>query len=187
MHKFAPVALGITAEKIRRIEEVTSRIAGQEKTIDVFYAGPVQHSSVRTAGLPWMHELQRRGYRVEVYEQPLPFEEFVAKMRRSWLVWSPEGQGWDCYRHYEVCVAGAVPLINQAGIRRYQPLWPGRHCVQYAVEGDDLCRQAESALADRNALQTIAVAAREHVLKFHTHEKLGEYMVRRVLSEGTPE
>ena len=184
LHKFAPVSLGITAEKIRRIEEVTGRMADEEKTIDVFYAGPVHHSTVRVAGLPWMHELQRRGYTVEVYEESLPFEDFVAKMRRSWLVWSPEGQGWDCYRHYEVCVAGSVPLINQAGTRRHQPLRPGRHCVQYAVEGDDLCRQAESALANRNALRDMAVAAREHVLKFHTHERLGEYMVHHATGEA---
>ncbi len=181
LHKFAPVSIGITVDKVRRIEAVASQMADEEKTIDVFFAGLAHRSTVRVDGLSQLQELSRRGYRVEVYEESLPFEEFVAKMRRAWLVWSPEGQGWDCYRHYEACVAGSVPLINQAGIRRHEPLLPGVHCVQYAVEGDDLCRQAEAALANRDALRAMAAAGREHVFQFHTHAKLGEYMVRHVM------
>ena len=186
LRKFQPVSIGISAEKIRLIEEALAGVPGDEKTLDVFYAGPVYASTVRQDGLRCLEELARRGYRVECFDGHLPFGEFVRKMRSAWLVWSPEGQGWDCYRHYEVCVAGSVPLMNFPGLRRHEPLLADVHCVYYAVEGDDLCRQAERALADHDALRRMALAARAHVLARHTDEKLGLYMAGRLLELSAP-
>ena len=162
--KFAPLSLGVSAEKVQRIEAIVAGLPDGEKTLDVFYAGPLYHSSVRASGFRQLEELGRRGFRVDASEGGLPFEEFVRRMCRAWLVWSPEGQGWDCYRHYEAAVAGSVPLMNYPSIRRHRPLSHGVHCVLYAVEGDDLCRQAELALGDRAALRRMAGAARTHVL-----------------------
>ena len=184
MAKFRPISLGITARKVRRIDEVIRALPPDEKTLDIFYAGPVYHSSVRTWGFRQLEELGRRGFRVDVSEGGLPFEEFVRRMHRAWLVWSPEGQGWDCYRHYEVGVAGSVPVINYPTIRRHRPLLDGVHCVLYAVEGDALCRQVERALGDHTALRRMAAAARAHVLEFHTEEKQGLYMAEQMLHGG---
>ena len=180
--KFAPVSLGIPAVAVARIEEAIGHVPGETtRDIDVFYAGTIDHSTVRVAGLAQLEKLRQRGYRVEVFTGRLPFEEFVRKMNRAWLVWSPEGGGWDCIRHWEVCAAGSVPLLNKPGVRRYQPLLPGVHCVEYDVEGDDLCEQVERALSDRPKLAGIAAQAREHMLRFHTNDKLGRYMVDRLL------
>ena len=186
LHKFQPVSIGITSPKIRLIEQAVADLPDDEKDLDVFFAGPLTHSTVRTHGFRQLEELGRRGFRIDVSEGGLPFEEFVRRMRRSWLVWSPEGQGWDCYRHYEICVAGSVPLMNYPAIRRHRPLLDGQHCVFYAVEGDDLCRQVERSLADHEALRRMATAARAHVLSFHTDERQGLYMANHLLPGAIP-
>ncbi len=186
LRKFLPTSLGISAEKVRLIEAIAAGLPEAEKTLDVFYAGPVYASTVRQDGLRCLEALSRRGLRVEWFDGHLPFEEFVRKMRSAWLVWSPEGQGWDCYRHYEVCIAGSVPLMNYPTLRRHEPLVAGVHCIYYGVEDDDLCRQAERALADHGALRRMASAARTHVLAHHTDEKLGAYMASCLSETSVP-
>ena len=182
MEKFLPASLGITTSKIRLIEAAVAGIPDGEKTTDVFFAGAVYHSTVRQDGLRCLRALAQSGLRIECIEDQVPFEEFVRRMRRAWLVWSPEGQGWDCYRHYEACLAGSVPLMNYPLAQRYKPLLDGVHCILYAVEGDDLGRQIGRALADRTALRSMAVAARAHVLANHTDQKQGLYMASRLLN-----
>ena len=98
----------------------------------------------------------------------------------SWLVWSPEGSGWDCYHHYEVCLAGSVPVINYPSIRRYAPLLDGIHCIYYGVEAEDLLLKVKAAFADKARLIAMARAGRKHVLQHHTTQRLGEYILKEL-------
>ena len=150
-----------------------------------FFGGSVTHSTVRIDGLRQLEVLRARGYRVEIQVEPVPYAEFIEKMHAAWLVWSPEGSGWDCYRHYEVPVAGSVPLINHPTIHRYAPLLGGVHCIQYGVEGDDLCRQVEAALQDKARLRQMADAAHAHVLEHHTYAALGGHLLSQLTKQAT--
>ena len=182
--KLRPVPLGIAPEKVARIERCLREADSLEKTSDVFFAGRVSCSTVRMEGLAQLEALRARGWRVDVPTEGLPFEEFVRRMAQSWLVWSPEGGGWDCFRHYEICVAGAVPLINYPTVQRYRPLLDGVHCVFYGVEEGGLARVAEKALADKERLRTMGRAAREHVLTEHTYPRLAQYIVESAGQAG---
>ncbi len=182
VERFAPIPLGLQPPRFRVITDPAHcPQPDDEKIYDVFYAGPLGHSTVRQTGFAQLLALQARGWRVEISTASLPFEEYLKRLRHSWLAWSPEGQGWDCYRHYEVCLAGAVPLMNYPTIRRYQPLLDGVHCFFYPIEGEGLSRRAEAALADPAKLRQMAAAARAHVLEFHTIERLGEYVVAETM------
>ena len=175
--KLRPVPLGISPEKVARIESCLREAAPVEKKTDVFFAGRVSCSTVRTEGLTQLRALTAQGCRVDIPTGGLPFEEFVRRMAQSWLVWSPEGGGWDCFRHSEICVAGSVPLINYPMIQRHRPLVEGVHCFFYGVEEGGLARGVTAALADKERLRTMAAAAREHVLAHHTYPHIAEYIV----------
>src|SRR5439155_445835 len=82
--------------------------------------------------------------------------EFLERCARAWLVWAPEGFGWDCFRSYEAAVCGSVPLMNRPTIERYQPLIEGVHALYYDVEPGELGRAVMAALADRDRLVAIA-------------------------------
>ncbi|MDQ4061213.1 MAG: glycosyltransferase [Pseudomonadota bacterium] len=152
--------------------------AQPEKTADIFFAGEHRVSStIRSDGLAQIRALARMGYTVDVPEGRIPRDEFYARCARAWLTWSPEGYGWDCYRHYEAPLCGSVPVINYPSIHRHAPLLEGVHCFHYGIEGDDLTRTIVRALADKAKLAEMAAAARDHVLRHHSFRALCDHII----------
>jgi hypothetical protein len=179
--KFRPISLGIPEEQLAAIQSIHAKRNGlAKKQFDIFFAGSIDHSTVREMGVHWLQQLKSEGYAVYLPEGGLPSREFNEALSASWLVWSPEGSGWDCFRHYEVCLAGSVPVINFPTIRRYAPLEDGVHCIYYGIEGDDLLRKIKTALVDKPRLIEMAQAGRQYVLGHHTRDQVGNY----VLSES---
>lgn len=148
-----------------------------EKKTDIFYAGKNHTTTVRARGLQQLEKLQQLGYRVDIPEKPIPHDEFLRRCAEAWIVWSPEGQGWDCHRHYEALSVGSVPLINYPTIERYQPLEDGTHCLFYAIEGDGLVNVVRRALESKDRMRQIATAGYHHIFRWHTHEALTRYLI----------
>jgi hypothetical protein len=172
--KIEPFGLGFDPDLIDR-----AQVEPGEKLHDIFYAGASHTSTVRQRGLGELRVLKERGWRVYVPEERLTGEDFLRACARSWLVWSPEGQGWDCYRHYEALMLNSVPLINLPTTEHLWPLQHGEHCLHYRPEAGGLIDAVESALKDRERLTKIAKRGRAHVLKHHSHVEL----VRHVLGK----
>lgn len=154
-----------------------SEIRPEQKTADIFYVGDNAKTTVRMEGLKVLQKLRDRGWRVDMPEERLDREEFFRRIASAWLVWSPEGSGWDCHRHYETLVHGAVPVMNYPTIYRYHPLIEGEHAFYYGCEGDDLVRVVEKALEDKNRLLKMIQAGREHVTKGNTPEAVLRYIL----------
>jgi hypothetical protein len=146
-----------------------SRMGFPEKNIGLFVAVSVYESStVRIEGMTELRALAARRNDIFIAEHRMPQEEFVDHIARAWLTWSPEGFGWDCGRHYEAAVFYSIPVINQPTIVRYRPLLEGVHALHYSADvAGDLTRVIETALADRDRLKEMAIAAREYVSAFH--------------------
>ena len=68
---------------------------------------------------------------VDIADRRLSQTEYWKRMSQAWLTWSPEGLGWDCFRHYEAPLAGSIPVINSPTIVRYVPLIDGVHAFYY--------------------------------------------------------
>ena len=151
----------------------------QEKIYDLFYAGSNHTTTVRQRGMEELRALAGRGMRIFMPEQRLAKEEFFLACSRAWLVWSPEGGGWDCHRHYEALMAHSVPLMNTPTIERLWPLRQGEHGLYYGPEPGELTRAVEEALLDRERLRRIAEQGRQHILEHHVHHAL----VRHVLTK----
>ncbi len=150
-----------------------------EKTHDIFFAGAVQgNSTVRTAGLAELDRLKALGYKIDHPTERLAYEAYLERMSRSWIVWSPEGMGWDCYRHYEAPIAHSVPLMNHPTILRRAPLVDDIHGLYYDPEPGGLERRVIEALADKDKLRRMAAAARDHVLMHHSKRAHCESILR---------
>ena len=178
--RLRPISLGLSAERVADAPCVLP-----DKAVDVFFAGSTRHAAaIRQAGISQLRALQAMGVRIDIADDPLPRREFLARCARAHLVWSPEGLGWDCFRHYEASLCGAVPVINAPTIVRYQPLEQGRHALYYDTGGDDLPRVIQQALRNRAQLVSMGQSAREHVLKHHTHQAVCEYVIRECRAEA---
>jgi hypothetical protein len=172
--KLHPLSLGLPFEVSRR--DVSA--PDGEKTIDVFFAGRLRNSStVRERGLAELLALRKRGYAIDVSDVTLPLEDYLARCGRAYLVWSPEGFGWQCFRTYEAAICGAAPLCSRPGVERYRPLIEGVHAIYYDVEPGELTRTVTAALADRERLRAIGAAARDHVRTFHTPAAIAQHIV----------
>jgi hypothetical protein len=174
--KIEPFSLGFFAEEMRDLKKIDP----SEKIHDVFYAGKSHTSSVREKGLAELRALKAAGVRVFIPETRLSQDDFFRACAQSWLVWSPEGQGWDCYRHYEALMSYSVPLINYPTIEQLWPLKHGEHCLYYRPETGGLTEAVQRALRDKPALLGIAEQGRAYVLQHHARSQL----VRHVLAKA---
>ena len=107
--------------------------------------------------------------------------EFYRRAARAWLVWSPEGLGWDCFRHYEALACGSVPVINQPTIECHRPLLAGEHAFYYDTNPGRLTQTIRNALADKARLRAMARAGQAYVMAHHTQEAIARYVVETTL------
>jgi hypothetical protein len=154
-----------------------------EKTVDVFFAGEVDHNSwVRRTGLEEIRKLREKGIVVSLPEGRLSVADFYKELARAWLAWSPAGMGWQCYRTGEAALCLTVPIVNQPTVERDLPLLDGQHLFQYDVEPGGLTRAIEEALSDKDRLRRMALAARRHVLENHTLKAIVDRVLETALA-----
>lgn len=181
--KLRPISLGVSFEVAGKLTLPPPPCC---KTIDVFFAGRIHGSAtVRERGFEEVRTLQREGYAIDVSEGPLPLDDYLARCARAHLVWSPHGFGWQCFRTYEAALCGTAPLCSRADVERYQPLIDGIHAIYYDIEPGALTRAVKAALADRDRLRAIGVAARQHALAFHTPMALARHIVEATQARRT--
>lgn len=153
------------------------------KTADVFFAGQMR-TPQRREDLIKLQELGRAGITVDISSSRLSRPEFYRRCAAAWLVWSPEGGGWDCFRHYEAAACGSVPVMSTPTIQRYQPLEDGVHGLYYDSVRRPLTEVILEALSDKERLRRMADAARVHVSLHHTHAALCRLVLEEIYSDG---
>ncbi len=171
--KLRPISLGIDTAIAAKYAAFPNVV----KKTDVFFAGKLANRLNRQSGLKQLERLKAEGYSIDVVLEELPLDEFLQRCAQAHIVWSPEGNGWDCFRHYEAAVVGSVPLMQSPTIHRYAPLMDNEHGIYYYIEDDHLAFRVRQALQNRARLVEMGQAARQHVLKWHTHEALSRYVI----------
>jgi hypothetical protein len=146
------------------------------KDIDVMFAGNI-FNEPRKRAVGEARSLMSQGIRVFIPDKPLPYPEFMEALGRSWIVLSPEGEGWDCYRHYEACLAGSVPLINRPRYPRRLYLEEGTHCFYYDADRESVADRIVALLADKPRLSRMAEEGRRHVLANQTRSAVARYIL----------
>lgn len=178
LEKLRPISLPVP-----RVD--TALMSGDfpDKTADIFFSGSTALNSwVRRTGIVALKELAARGIKVDIPDQILPREQFYRRMSQAWLAWSPSGFGWDCYRTGEAAQCLTVPVVNHPTVERHHPLLQGQHLFQYDIEGDGLARAVEAALADKDRLKQMALAARAHVKTHLMLRPLASHIIETGLS-----
>lgn len=174
--KIKPVSLGLAPWRIADLPDPLP-----EKSTDVFYSGTFS-PEIRARGAALLERLAQEGFRVDLSRERLGREEYLRRTAQAFLVWSPEGLGWQCFRHLEASAAASVPVMNEPTIEQIDPLRAGEHCLYYKPEGDDLLRVIRGALSDKERLRHMSQAARRHVLTHHMHADSVAYILRTAAS-----
>lgn len=177
--KLYPLSLGLPLVETRHsipVHEI-------QKTTDLFFAGSFEARSwVRTTGMAELQALRADGVSVEIITESLDPAAFYRHCAQAYITWSPEGFGWDCWRHYEAAACRSVPLINYPMTERHAPLRENEHALFYDPSPGGLTRAVLAALADKPKLLEMAGAACAHVLANHTPEAIAEMMVSKAMA-----
>jgi hypothetical protein len=181
--KLRPICIGITLPKN------WFDLQDTEKKTDVFFAGSVHYSWARIEGLRQLEQMRAEGFAIDLHLPGpgvplLPPDEFLRRCSQAWLVWSPEGAGWDCMRHYWAPMMNSVPLLNQPDTRRHMPLIDGEHAYYYGVEDSDLKRVVRLALSDKDRLRQMARDGQAFVRSHHLHAPLVEHLIAETLKSA---
>jgi hypothetical protein len=183
IEKLRPISLDVKPEVLERWK--AQPFPASEKKIDVFFAGKTSNSAtVRERGLREIKALAAKGIIVDVPECPLSMDEYLVRCAHSWLVWCPEGLGWDCFRTYEAAICGSVPLISRPTIETFQPFIDGSHAFYHDVEPGGLTRAVEDALKDRGRLLAMSAQAKAHVVKHHTLAASARHIAETTLAHA---
>jgi hypothetical protein len=160
------------------------------KTTDVFFAGDLfRGTTPRADGFAELKALEAEGYHIDLPEHRLPYREYVERLAKAWLAWSPSGYGWECVRHVEAAAVGTVVLANYPTILRDMPFRDGEHCLLYSPDPGELAAAVRHALRDKQRLERIADAAYQHFRRHHTDLARAERVAVAVLGrrlDGTP-
>ena len=184
-HKLMPASLGLSADRLHNLPKDE-----HGKKHDIFFSGDTS-SEVRRREIHLMDELKARGVRVFRSDSRLSQQEFFRSCSESYLVWSPEGAGWDCFRHYEAAGCCSVPIMNTPCIKPYMPFVHQEHALYYRSEFENMsARNPEykmiteglvptvtRAIDNRQKLLEMGRAARAFVLGHHTHEAIVNHIV----------
>ncbi len=185
-HKLKPISLGLCSGRVGSLPQ--ERVA---KRYDLFFSGDT-NSPVRKLEIALLEKLRGLGVRICRPESRLTQREFLETCAQSYLVWSPEGAGWDCFRHYEAAACGSVPVMNLPPITCHHPLVHGLHAWYYKSEYRDrtadrgdfasvtegFVATVQNALQNREKLEQMGLAAREFVLRHHTHEAIVNHIIQ---------
>jgi len=153
-----------------------------DKEIDVFFAGAV-NSEQRRVAIDRVRRLESEGFRIKIVEGHLPFAEYLSLMSRSWLTLSPQGYGYNGFRHYESMLVGSVPVINLPDPPIVHDFRHGRNCFLYSPAGEDLTQVIKDALSDKSRLLRLAAGLPEFVVGQHSMRAVGSYLLREALAD----
>lgn len=171
MAKLRPIGIGLMSDHAAQ----AAAAYGAEKTADVFFAGTWEgNSTVRLAVPAILEALRAAGVHVDQPKGFVPRDEFLRRCASAWITLSPEGLGWDCFRHIEAALAGSVPLVNVPTIERYRPLVIGEHCLAYVPDENRVVEIVTQALADKDKLRAMATVAHQHALAHLTDRAMAE-------------
>jgi len=181
IEKVRPIALGIEAGVENH--PAAAPLPAAEKRVDVFFAGRIHGSStLREHGIAELDALRMEGLSIDIPGQPVDKAEYLERCARSWIVWSPPGYGWQCFRNWEAALCGAVPLMARPTIEQHRPLVDGKHALYYEPEPGGLAQAMRAAIADRARLAAMGLAARAFVLEHHTRAALARHIVETTLA-----
>jgi hypothetical protein len=152
----------------------------RDRDVDVFFAGAV-NCEERRASLDRVRQLEAEGYRIVIVEGHLPFAEYLSLMSRSWLTLSPQGYGYNGFRHYESMLVGSVPLINLPDPPVVNDFRHGENSFLYSTTRGDLNEVIKTALADKGRLLHLAEGLREFVVDRHSMRAVGGYLLSQAL------
>lgn len=172
--KLRPIPMGINLDALDR--KLAARPAPPIR-YDLSFVGHAYTNSLRPE---LARRLERLAGRHRVFLQTeggVPQDQYLDIIRASRVGVSIEGNGYECFRHYEVAGCGAALLVSAPTIRTHRFFEDGRSAVFFRPDLGDFEERVDWLLADEARRLEIARRGRKHLEGQLTARAIAEYVL----------
>lgn len=145
--------------------------------IDVSFLCDIYTNYERIRVLPELERLEKEFKVVTTKDGKLSKPEFFKCLKGSKIGISLPGRGWDCVRHHEILLSGALLFVTRPSIEFARPLKDGENCVFIESDLSDLNDKLRFYLGNPSAAQKIAGKGNELARSSMHNGKLAEYIM----------
>jgi hypothetical protein len=158
-------------------------VHGIRKEYDVLFVGSYSGQPFRVDVRDALtHFCNATNIKAVISLDPVSRDEYIDLVRKSRLVVSVRGFGWDCYRYWELPAMGAVMLTETIPINFKNDFIDGVDCFKFAT-GDlnDMCNKITEALKlSHGALEKIGMSAWYKTQVYHTAQARAKFLLENI-------
>jgi len=164
-------------------EETFTLTPYAEKDIDFLFMGSYSGQPFRAKVLQSLaYYTHRFGSNAVVSLNPCPRDEYLSLARRSKVIISVRGFGWDCYRYWETPALGTLMLTEEMPLRLENDFIDGIDCRKFKTgDTEDMERVLSDILAtDPVQLEAMAVNAWNKTQRYHTPVQRARFVLEKL-------
>ena len=178
--KIRPYWISYDRESIAAFTDIYEFKPFAERDIDISYLCNIHMNFQRIKILPAMDKLGERYKVITTKNGKFSKEEFYKLSKKSKIGISLAGRRWDCPKHYELLLCGALLFVSRPLIEMAIDLKDGENCVFLEDDFKHLEKQVEYYL--NNPALSSSIAERGYNLAKVSlgNDKLAEYILKIV-------
>ncbi|MBI5492919.1 MAG: glycosyltransferase family 1 protein [Deltaproteobacteria bacterium] len=175
--KLRPCWISYDRELVSRFFDINNLKPYAERGLDINFICDPFTNHIRTRTLRFLEGIEGRHKIATARSGRLGRQEFYKLLCDSKIGISLPGRGWDCFRHYEVLLSGALLFATRPSIEFARPLKDGENCVFIESDLSDLEGKLKFYLGNPSAAQKIAGKGNELARGSMHNGKLAEYIM----------
>lgn len=137
------------------------------KTTDLFVCGSYTNDA-RKAALAASRILQQLGWKVDIEEQTIAYEEYRKRLAAARMVICLQGYGFHTWRMYEAALAKAVPVIDPPPDNLIHDFVDGENCVVVVPSISAIVKKLDQVLKNPQTMEAVAERAFQDAEQKHT-------------------
>jgi glycosyltransferase involved in cell wall biosynthesis len=149
------------------------------KDSDIFICGGYI-TEARKAALQAARALVEKGWKVDMVEHPIPYQEYRRRVFSARTVFAFQGCGFHTWRMYEAAAAKAVPIIDSPDSDTIHDFVDGENCLVVGPAVEMIVLKVDEFLGNRALVDTAAKAAYRLAMKKHTLTSCARSLVAEV-------
>jgi hypothetical protein len=134
--RLIPIPIGLERPSIARSGDINDFRANLMKPITKDLKLYINFSNGTNKEREPLKEKFRDKEWATIQDEPIPFAEYLAEVRRHKYVLSPPGNGWDCHRTWEALYCGSIPIVSISKRLPAEGMYPVGYYT-YEDEDDD--------------------------------------------------
>ena len=155
------------------------RAISTTKTTDLFVCGAYTNDA-RKASLEAARALQRLGWRVDIEELNIAYEEYRERLAAARTVICFQGHGFHTWRMYEAALARAVPVIDPPPDNLIHDFVDGDNCVVVQPSVPAIVKKLDRLLKNPRMIEFVAARAFQNAEQKHTLAACSSILVSEI-------